>query len=231
MLDFESLIEPMSVDEFKTEYKDKKFCVIKGNRFRRFMYSNIITWHRLSEYINNDRSVAGIQAILPNGKKLCMEKNNLYQGSKTSWAKKDYFDKKYLHTLWNNNGSIILTKASMLNRSISNIAKSIETEFKGACDAHFYCSRNSKGKSFRPHIDHDDNFLVHCIGSVQWTVCNSFENNAKDVETFKLTAGDMLYIPKGIGHSAIPLSKRISISVPLLEEKNIVPINRNFYNF
>ena len=41
----------------------------------------------------------------------------------------------------------------------------------------------------------------------------------------------MLYIPKGIGHSAIPLSKRISISVPLLEEKNIVPINRNFYNF
>lgn len=77
MIDFKSLIDPMSVEEFKTEYKDKKFCVIKGNRFRRFMYSNIISWHRLSDYINNDRAVAGIQAILPNGKKLCMEKNNL----------------------------------------------------------------------------------------------------------------------------------------------------------
>ena len=56
-------------------------------------------------------------------------------------------------------------------------------------------------------------------------------SNANDVETFKLTAGDMLYIPKGIGHAAVPLSKRISISVPLLEGKNLIPINRNFYNF
>ena len=41
----------------------------------------------------------------------------------------------------------------------------------------------------------------------------------------------MLYIPKGIGHAAVPLSKRISISVPLLEGENLMPINRNFYNF
>ena len=76
MIDFNTLIDPMTSEEFTNEYKGKKFCIIKGNRYRKFMYSNIISWSKFSEYINNDRAVSGLQAILPNGKKLCMEKDN-----------------------------------------------------------------------------------------------------------------------------------------------------------
>jgi mannose-6-phosphate isomerase-like protein (cupin superfamily) len=160
-----------------------------------------------------------------------MEKNNLHKKQRPSWSKKDYFDKEYLHHIWNNGGSIILTKASLLTKNISDIGYAIEKHFNGACDAHFYCSKNSKGRSFNPHIDHDDNFLVHVYGSVKWTVANSFDKKDKTAHIFNLTVGDLLYIPKGLPHAAEPLSRRISVSVPLLEAENILSLNRNYYNF
>lgn len=226
-LNFNSLIEPLTVEEFEQEYKGKKFCIIKGNKFRQKFYKDIITWTKFSDYINNDRAVAGIQAIPSKGKKLCMEKENLYRNNKPHWTLPTRFDKEYLHSIWNNNGSIILTRASLLTPNISAIAGAIEKHFKGACDAHFYCSKKSTSKSFNVHKDHDDNFLVHSYGSVKWTVANGFESN--EFSVFKLTVGDMLYIPKGLYHCANPLSKRISISVPLAEIDQ--PLDRKYYSF
>tara|TARA_R110002012_G_scaffold312776_1_gene523798 strand:+ start:798 stop:1493 length:696 start_codon:yes stop_codon:yes gene_type:complete len=230
MFDFEKLIEPLPLDDFYNIYYRKRWCIIKGNDFRKDLFSKIITWQKFSRYINNDRAVSGLQAILPNGRKLCMEKLNLYKSKKPAWCKKDYYEKKFLHDIWNNHGSIILTKASLLTPEISSIAGAIEEHFGGAADAHFYCSKTEKSRSFDPHIDSDDNFLVHAHGSVKWTVCNNFDNKG-DATSFNLTTGDLLYIPKGLAHSAVPLSKRISISVPLIEDVTAKPLDRTVYDF
>ena len=65
-----------------------------------YLFENIISWSEFSDYINNDRAVSGLQAILPGGKKLCMEKYNLYRKKKPAWAKKDaYYDKEYLQKI------------------------------------------------------------------------------------------------------------------------------------
>ena len=230
MLSFEELIEPLPLDDFYNIYYKKRWCVIKGNDFRKDLFSKTITWQKFSRYINNDRAVSGLQAILPNGRKLCMEKLNLYKSKKPAWCKKDYYEKKFLHDIWNDHGSIILTKASLLTPEISSIAGAIEEHFGGAADAHFYCSKTEKSRSFDPHIDNDDNFLVHAHGSVKWTVCNNL-NNKGDATSFNLTTGDLLYIPKGLAHSAVPLSKRISISVPLIEGITAKPLDRTVYDF
>jgi len=111
-----------------------------------------------------------------------------------------------------------------------DIAGAIEEHFGGAADAHFYCSKTEKSRSFDPHIDNDDNFLVHAHGSVKWTVCNNLDNKG-DATSFNLTTGDLLYIPKGLAHSAVPLSKRISISVPLIEDITAKPLDRTVYDF
>tara|TARA_R100001460_G_C3557668_1_gene175627 strand:+ start:286 stop:1002 length:717 start_codon:yes stop_codon:yes gene_type:complete len=233
---YEDLIHPLPLKDFYDIYHRKRWCVIKGNDFKKNLFSKTLSWKQFSDYINNDRAVSGMQAILPNGEKLCLEKNNLYKNKIPSWSRKDYFEKKYLHNIWSNHGSIILTKASLLTKEISSIAYAIEKEFKGACDAHFYCSKTAKSRSFDPHIDHDDNFLVHAHGSVKWTICNTLDNKGNDTTSFNLTNGDLLYIPKGLAHSAVPLSKRISISVPLLEfndmkTNTITPMDRKYYDF
>ena len=56
-LNFSSLIEPLTVEEFEQEYKGKKFCIIKGNKFRQKFYKDIITWTKFSDY--KDEVIAG----------------------------------------------------------------------------------------------------------------------------------------------------------------------------
>lgn len=231
MITFEQLINPMTLDDFYEIYHRKRWCVIPANDFRKSLFSKTLTWEQFSEYINNDRAVSGLQVILSNHKKLCMEKGNLHKTRKPSWSKDFYYEKRYLHNLWKRNRSIILTKASLLTPEISSIAGAIERHFGGAADAHFYCSRDAGGMSFDAHVDYDDNFLVHAHGSVRWIINNTLENKQGDTTEFTLSVGDLLYIPKKLKHQAFSESKRISVSVPLSEGLGLKPLDRNYYDF
>ena len=219
MIEFADLIAPMTIVEFEEKHRSKSFAVFPRNDARTELFDNIIGWQEFSNYINNDRAVAGMQAITLDGRKLCMERGNLERESRPNWSRKDYYEKKYLHEIWAGGGSLILTKASLLTSRINAIAGAVERYYMGAADAHFYCSGEPNASTFEAHIDQDDNFLVHAQGDVGWEVANSFENDDDDVTSLDLTVGDLLYIPKGIMHRAIPKTKRISISVPVSERR------------
>jgi len=235
MLDFTDLIGSMSIVEFEANHRGKSFAVFPRTEARTELFDNIIDWQQFSSYINNDRATAGMQAITPEGRKLCMERGNLERESRPNWSRKDYYEKKYLHDIWTKGGSLILTKASLLTPRISLIAGAIEQYYMGAADAHFYCSGEPNASTFPFHIDQDDNFLVHAQGEVSWEIANSFENDDDDVTSLDLTVGDLLYIPKGLMHRAIPKTKRISISVPVSERKAnegaLKPQDRTYYDF
>ena len=235
MLDFADLIAPMTVVEFEEKHRGKAFAVFPRTEARTELFDNIIDWQQFSSYINNDRATAGMQAITLDGRKLCMEKGTLERESRPNWSRKDYYEKKYLHEIWTQGGSLIMTKASLLTSRISAIAGAIERYYMGAADAHFYCSGMPNASTFSAHIDFDDNFLVHAQGDVSWEVYNSFENDDGDFTSLDLTVGDLLYIPKGVKHRAIPKTKRISISVPVAErrpnEGSLKPQDREYYDF
>ena len=235
MIEFADLIAPMTIVEFEEKHRSKSFAVFPRNDARTELFDNIIGWQEFSNYINNDRAVAGMQAITLDGRKLCMERGNLERESRPNWSRKDYYEKEYLHEIWTQGGSLILTKASLLTSRISAIAGAVERYYMGAADAHFYCSGVPNASTFPAHIDQDDNFLVHAQGDVSWEVYNSFENDEGDFTSLDLTVGDLLYIPKGLMHRAIPKTKRISISVPAAERKpNEGPLktqDRKLYDF
>lgn len=253
---FEDLIYPMTARVFDETVKGKKPFVFKGNSFKKHFFENIVTWEQFSNYIANDRAVSGLQVVTPEGKKLCMEKGNLYTNTKPSWSKQDRYEKKYVYELWQKGSSIILPKASMFSPNISAIGNAIEAKYLGvsAADAHFYCSPRKDARSFDCHSDTDDNFLVHAIGEVRWQVYNirnkleiselgirkQIGKPARSEEELKnetpiidevLTVGDVLYIPGGFFHKATPQTARISISVPILESRKEYPIDRNYYDF
>ena len=235
MLDFADLIAPMTVVEFEEKHRGKAFAVFPRTEARTELFDNIIDWQQFSSYINNDRATAGMQAITLDGRKLCMEQGNLERESRPNWSRKDYYEKKYLHEIWTQGGSLIMTKASLLTSRISAIAGAIERYYMGAADAHFYCSGMPNASTFSAHIDFDDNFLVHAQGDVSWEVYNSFENDDGDFTSLDLTIGDLLYIPKGLKHRAIPKTKRISISVPVAErrpnEGSLKTQDREYHDF
>jgi len=242
-INFADLIHPMSVDEFMGKYKDKQPLIVKANDLRKEIMSQIITWEKFSDYIHNDRAVSGFQIITPEGK-LCMEKNNAFKGRKPSWSRIDHFDKKYAHELWNQGCSIILTKASLISPAMSALSGAVERQFKGsAADAHLYCSPVKNALTFPCHRDSDNNFLVHAIGKVRWKVYRVFAGKNAPANLTKqqekemqlrydetLTVGDLLYIPTGLYHKAIPQGARVSVSIPL-GEGNKKPLDRRYYDF
>ena len=125
MIEFADLIAPMTIVEFEEKHRGKSFAVFPRNDARTELFDNIIGWQEFSNYINNDRAVAGMQAIF-HSRKYCMERGDLERESRPNWSRKDYYDKKYLHEIWAGGGSLILTKASLLTSKISAIAGAVE---------------------------------------------------------------------------------------------------------
>lgn len=73
-------------------------------------------------------------------------------------------------------------------------------------DVHVYVSYKD-GKSFKKHNDQAINYIIQCQGKSRWIVENSFD--------VILDKGDLIYIPYEWYHQCIPLTKRISISIPI----------------
>lgn len=253
---FEELINPLGKDIFYNTIADKKPFVIRGDDYKKKFFSEIITWDQISEYLNNDRAVAGFQMIAPGDIKLCMEKNGLTPEKYYSWGRAPQWDKAKAHRLWNQGHSMILTKASQLSPNINAIAGAVEQGFPGgAADAHFYCSPDKNAATFPCHADRDDNYLVHAIGTVHWQVWNVRMKREKSCGRWKyigrstisveeesqlgppvidiyLGPGDLLYIPAGYFHKATPVGARVSISVPLMQsDAGETPLNRTYYDF
>ena len=71
--------------------------------------------------------------------------------------------------------------------------------------AHVYISLLSNSETFSNHKDETDVFFVLALGKMKWII--------DDTEEHKLTAGDMLFIPKGAYHAPVPLSPRVGVSI------------------
>lgn len=253
---FKELISPLSTEIFYDTIFDKKPFVIRGDEKKKEFFSNITSWDKISQYLNNDRAVAGFQMIAPGDIKLCMEKQGLEPPKKFSWGRNPQWDKQKAHSLWNQGHSMILTKASQLSPNMNAICGAVEDGFaNSAADAHFYCSPNENAAGFPCHADQDDNYLIHAIGTVHWQVWNvrmkrqkingrwKYEGRSalSDSEVEKLGTpvidiylgpGDILYIPAGYFHKAEPVGARVSISVPLMiSDSGETPLNRNYFDF
>jgi ribosomal protein L16 Arg81 hydroxylase len=253
---FNEFISPLDPDIFYKTISDKKPFVIRGDEKKKKFFSDITSWDKISEYLNNDRAVAGFQMIAPGDVKLCMEKGGLVPPKKFSWGRNPQWDKQEAHKLWNKGHSIILTKASQLSPNMNAICNAVEQGFPGsAADAHFYCSPNESAATFPCHADQDDNYLVHAIGTVHWQVWNTRMKRQKvngrwryegrstislaeekslgdPVLDIYLGPGDLLYIPAGYFHKAEPEGARVSISVPLMiSDSGETPLNRNYLDF
>jgi len=72
-------------------------------------------------------------------------------------------------------------------------------------DVHIFASRDKGESSFQPHKDKASNVIVQCEGTCRWTVDN---------QTYELEQGDIIYIPIGVEHHCVPLSRRLSLSFP-----------------
>ena len=99
-----------------------------------------------------------------------------------------------------------------------------------------YCSKKADAHCFPTHADSTDNFLFHVRGDVEWYLYNEYaegkdgkrhrREDATLNQSFTLSPGDLLYIPKKLYHKVTTTGPRISISFHFTE-RGTEPYFRN----
>jgi ribosomal protein L16 Arg81 hydroxylase len=70
--------------------------------------------------------------------------------------------------------------------------------------AHLYINITTRAKTFGRHNDTMDVYFWQCQGVTKWILDN---------DEIILNPGDLIYIPKGIYHTVIPLTPRLGVSM------------------
>ena len=213
--------------------KKQSYC------FPKHAGKNIITWEDLENYLNNNLQLNKTVKLFKNA----LEVPIPYY--KNIWSNMDIPDSKIMFNHINDGCGFIVHNASKLNSKINNVCYEIENNFRQTqVDVHVYAGLYSKSGSFLPHWDYPDNFIIQQDGQCEWTIYKNFatddeiKNNSQvkidgsslEIDfTVILSPGDILYIPGLRYHYCKPLSKRISISIPVPNDE--IKIDRIWHKF
>lgn len=75
------------------------------------------------------------------------------------------------------------------------------------CTAHLYMSLLPSSGTFGRHKDDTDVFFILAQGKMRWIV------EAEETVDIEMKAGDMIFLPKEVYHTPIPLTSRVGISI------------------
>tara|TARA_B100001013_G_scaffold343922_1_gene272743 strand:+ start:1349 stop:2095 length:747 start_codon:yes stop_codon:yes gene_type:complete len=153
-------------------------------------------------------------------------------------------NKQYILDHVNNGTTFIISRCCILNDNLKSLVSDIQKTFPVACDIHIYGSKGNS-KSFIPHSDRPNNFIIQAIGDTDWIV---FKNRVSNILLWDnyanyepkrgeltpalevtLSPGDLLYIPPRTYHAALPSMPRLSMSIPSipLDYKDLLQIHPN----
>ena len=130
--------------------------------------------------------------------------------SQISWA--DVID-KLNYEVHSNTATILGTTFVLHNYYRPNtLQKAYDEVLSDEGDMHVYVSLTSDSPTFGKHKDEDDVLIIQAIGSVKYFIEN---------EWVTLVPGEYLYIPKGIYHTPVVLTPRVTLSFASVTAESI----------
>ena len=124
--------------------------------------------------------------------------------------------------------TIILQQAHLRLAELAELCRAMEAEFSLRFQTNVYVTPAGQAQGFKPHYDAHDVFVLQVAGAKDWHIFDTPVElpdreqpfNPKQhvpgavTEEFRLQAGDLAYIPRGVMHDARS-SDQISIHVTL----------------
>lgn len=213
---FKELIYPISEEEFFTKYWKKEHLVIKQGCSKCINWmKNLYTWDDLNTYVNQYPHIKGLQILNYD------DKDNRFCLDKHKELKQPTLKKRDVYNLWKRGKSMVIPLAEYQKEELLKTCFNLEQYFGIGC-ANVYMSPKGQSKSFPPHTDSTENFLLHSYGKTKWTIYKEFrgEEPKTVVAEYVLEPGDILYLPTFLYHKAESITPRISISVHFHNKKN-----------
>jgi len=197
------LIHPTSKKTFFEEYFEKQTLVVK--RGQADYFEELLSLDEIDRVITTlDRSTDEI--ILKNASREVSEADYTVDG---------IIDVAKLYQLFGEGSTITLAFLDTVLPQLARFCRSLEGEFTCPFQANIYLTPPG-AQGARVHYDTHDVFVLQVAGSKKWTIYGTpvelplagqdFDAKIHDVGKptfeFELEAGDVAYIPRGVGHDA-----------------------------
>lgn len=202
---FESLLYPMSVEEFKNAYWGRE--VLHIERESPDYYNSLMTINDLDLVLDHGR---------PKGKSLRVVKNQVPISPSNYENEDGSINLNQIYAAYADGHSVIVHEVQRFWQPIQRLCKGLQRECNFRTLGELFLTPK-KQKALSPHYDAHDVFVVQLEGSKRWKVydevyptplVDSFQpiinrDHLQNMREIELKAGDVLFVPRGVPHEAI----------------------------
>lgn len=217
-IDFDQIIAPLTRERFLAEYWTRNFLHLAGPKGR---FTPILPWEELNHILEWHPPPQPQLRIFQEGVMVDLRR---YIDGPVGALK---LNAGGLIALLGQGATMVLDSLQEVSPAVAHITESVEATLSCACTANLYAGWRTQ-KGFNVHWDAQEVFVLQLSGRKRWQVFAPTRSNplTDDSETAQppsappiwegiLNDGDLLYIPRGFWHVAIPLdepSLHVSVS-------------------
>jgi ribosomal protein L16 Arg81 hydroxylase len=214
-LDLNALLAPMSSDEFFASYCSKLFCHVPGAADK---FAALLPWQELNRILELHTLRPSQFELVKSGTPVDPRSYTEYM-TREGWVVPRVKVKEFTSQL-REGATLILSHIHEMYPPLMVLAESLERRFRAPSGINVYAAwREAHG--FGIHRDKHDVFIAQVFGKKRWRLYGTTPGRVsrppqEHVWENILNAGDLLYIPRGCWHAAVPLNEaslHLSISV------------------
>jgi ribosomal protein L16 Arg81 hydroxylase len=201
--DLEAMLAPLSTSEFIKSHWAKSFCYIPGWAGK---FAELLRWEQLNRILEQHRPDSIRFELIMAGQPIDPHTYIDYSRSVPTIIADEF------NAQLRAGATLVLDEIQELHTPLATLAQSLELRFGVPVGINTYAGwRTSHGLTI--HSDNHDVFILQVSGNKRWLLYGD-DAKVKDAELppdplwdRELQDGDLLYIPRGCRHVAIPLDQ------------------------
>ncbi len=211
------LLDPFDPDAFLKQYWETRTLHVARNRSDRF--AGLLSLDSVDRIITT-LHLDSREVMLVDGERALRVEDYTYPSGMVDAAR--------VAEQFADGATIILQQAHLRLAELAELCRAMEAEFSLRFQTNVYVTPAGQAQGFKPHYDAHDVFVLQVAGAKDWHIFdtpvelpdreqafNPKEHVPGEVtEEFRLHAGDLAYIPRGVMHDARS-SDQISIHITL----------------
>lgn len=211
----ERVIAPLDIADFVAgQHRHPRPMIFRGDADR---FSGLLTWDDLNDILCSRNVRPGLLHVITDGQRTpdyLYQVDDLGLGSRQPGANVSKLDGRKLANFLRTGSTLIVNAIHECHPPIAGLVRDIESRLATYANVNLYASWHST-RGFATHWDDHDVFAIQMIGRKEWhlfgqTRCSptahdnqpNVDQPAQPVWVGNLTAGDVLYIPRGWWHDA-----------------------------
>ena len=224
VMDTTSFLHPIDVGEFRGKYLGARHLVIPGPDDK---FAALFDWKAVDLFIRMN-GLHPSRCSLVKGKEQAPFRVDAGHVHERSGQRYGRINIESFATALREGYTLVLNHVDLFHPPLEALLRSLESALLGYVRANVYLSFQSDASAFGPHWDAHDVFVVQVAGIKRWQIwertwdvpldheSDSPVRPSRIEEELELTAGDVLYLPRGVWHdvrAAGTLSLHVAASI------------------